>query len=190
MSGCFCLVLSTSSLSDLTRPGFHARIVTTIRPFVDTAACRTSAWFRISRLWVTEVRGNCRPARAGFRFERLPVREAANLPASNSPGLQWPKAQQRKPMRMALAGHQFPRAIAVAVGKLAAHEASMVQEELKQTHAHQRIPAMRCIRWANQGSGQDRVLPQVIDVLSAYRNGRVCRQFIFHDGSEREEGVA
>jgi hypothetical protein len=90
------------------------------------------AWFRISRLWITEARGNRRRARAGFRFERLPVREAASLPASNAPGLQWPKAQQRKPMRMALAGHQFPRAFAVAVGKSAAHEASMVQEELKQ----------------------------------------------------------
>jgi hypothetical protein len=43
---------------------------------------------------------------------------------------------------------------------------------------------------ANEGSGQDSVFPHVIVVLSAYRNGRVCRQFIFHDGSEREEGVA
>jgi hypothetical protein len=114
-----------------------------------------------------------RAARAGFRFERLPVREAASLPASNSPGLQWPEAQQRKPMRMALAGHQFPRAFAVAVGKPAAHEASMVQEELKQAHAHQRIPAMRCIRWVNEGSGQDSVLPQVIDVFSLSQRPRI-----------------
>ncbi len=35
-------------------------------------------------------------------------------------------------MRMALAGHQFPWAFAVAFGTPAAHEAPMVQEEPQQ----------------------------------------------------------
>jgi hypothetical protein len=35
-------------------------------------------------------------------------------------------------MRMALAGHQFPRAFAVPFGTSAAHEAPMVQEEPQQ----------------------------------------------------------
>jgi hypothetical protein len=34
-------------------------------------------------------------------------------------------------MRMAWAGHQFPRAFAVPFGTSAAHEAPMVQEELQ-----------------------------------------------------------
>src|SRR3984957_4993559 len=72
----------------------------------------------------------------GFGSEGRPVREAANPPQvsleSGLPGLNWPEAQQRQPMRMALAGHQFARALAVAFGTSAAHEAPMVQEEPQQ----------------------------------------------------------
>ncbi len=35
-------------------------------------------------------------------------------------------------MRMTLAGHQFPWALAIAFGTSAAHEAAMVQEEPQQ----------------------------------------------------------
>ena len=67
-----------------------------------------------------------------FRFEGYPMQEAVSLPGSGSPGLKWPEAQQRQPVRMALAGHQFPWAFAGALGTAAAHEAAMVQEELQQ----------------------------------------------------------
>jgi hypothetical protein len=75
-------------------------------------------------------RGNRRPVMAGFRFEGGSVGRPT-LPGSSVAGLKGPEAQQRQPMRMALAGHQFPRALAVAFGTSAAHEAPMVQEELQ-----------------------------------------------------------
>ena len=42
------------------------------------------------------------------------------------------QAQEGEPMRMTLAGHQFPGALADALGMPAAHEAPMVQEELQE----------------------------------------------------------
>jgi hypothetical protein len=47
-------------------------------------------------------------------------------------GLKWAEAEQRQPVRMALAGHQLPRAFAGALGTSAAHETPMVQEELQE----------------------------------------------------------
>src|SRR5208282_4921075 len=91
-----------------------------------------TAWFNICRFWVTQARGNHRPAEAGFCLEGCLVREAASLLGSGSLGLQRPEAQQGEPVRMALAGHQFARAFAVTLGTLAAHETPMVQEELQQ----------------------------------------------------------
>jgi hypothetical protein len=91
-----------------------------------------AAWFRICHFRVTWARENRRPVRAGFQLESCPVGEAASLPGSGSPGLKWPEAQQRKPVRMAVAGHQFPRAFAAAPGTAAAHKTPMVQEESQQ----------------------------------------------------------
>jgi len=79
-----------------------------------------------------KARGNRRPVRVGFRLEGCPLREAASLPRSSSPGLKRSQAQQGEPVRMALAGHQFPWAFAVAFGTPAAHEAAVVQEEPQQ----------------------------------------------------------
>jgi hypothetical protein len=90
------------------------------------------AWFRICHFRVTRARGNCRPVRGGSRLKSCSCRKAASLPGSGSPGLKWPEAQQRKPVRMALAGHQFPWAFAGALGAAAAHETTVVQEELQQ----------------------------------------------------------
>src|SRR4051794_1866676 len=90
------------------------------------------AWFRTCHFRVTRARGNRRPVRAGSRLKSCSCKEAASLPGSGSPGLKWPEAQQRKPVRMALAGHQFPWAFAGAPGTAAAHETPMVQEELQQ----------------------------------------------------------
>jgi hypothetical protein len=94
------------------------------------------AWFKSAVFWVTEAYGNRRSVRAGFGSKGCPVREAANPPRvsleSGLPGLKWPEAQQRQPMRMSLAGHQFARALAAAFGPSAAHEAPMVQEEPQQ----------------------------------------------------------
>jgi hypothetical protein len=91
-----------------------------------------AAWFRIRRFSVTEV-ARKPPVREGRISLRMRFcREAANLPGSSVPGLDWSEAQQRQPMRMALAGHQFSRAFAVAFGPSAAHEAPMVQEEPQQ----------------------------------------------------------
>ena len=75
---------------------------------------------------------NRRPGRAGFQFEGGSVGRRSASPGSSAAGLKWPEAQQRQPMRMALAGHQFPRAFAVPFGTSAAHEAPMVQEEPQQ----------------------------------------------------------
>jgi hypothetical protein len=67
---------------------------------------------------------------ARFRLRSWPVREAVSLPRSSALRLNGSEAQQRQPMRMALAGHQFSWAFAGALGNPAAHEAAMVQEEL------------------------------------------------------------
>src|SRR3954467_9522246 len=53
--------------------------------------------------------------------------EAASLPGSSPLVLKRSEAEQGEPVRMAFAGHQFPRALADALGKPAAHEAPMVQ---------------------------------------------------------------
>jgi hypothetical protein len=68
---------------------------------------------------------------AGFRLRSWPVREAVSLPRSSALRLNGSEAQQGQPMRMALAGHQFPWTLAGALGDPAAHEAAMVQEELQ-----------------------------------------------------------
>jgi hypothetical protein len=52
--------------------------------------------------------------------------EAASLPGSGVLVLKRSEAEQGEPVRMAFAGHQFPRALADALGKPAAHEAPMV----------------------------------------------------------------
>jgi len=59
-------------------------------------------------------------------------REAASLPGSSALGLKRSQAQQGQPVRMALAGHQLARALALALGVPAAHEAAVVQEEAQQ----------------------------------------------------------
>jgi len=71
-------------------------------------------------------------AGAGFRLEGCPVREAASRPGSNSLGLKRSQAQQGKPVRMAVAGHQLARALALALGMPAAQEAAVVEEEPEQ----------------------------------------------------------
>jgi hypothetical protein len=90
------------------------------------------AWFRICHFRVTRARGNRRPVRAGSRLKSCSCREAVSRPGSGSPGLKWPEAQQGKPVRMALAGQQFPWAFAGAPGTAAAHETTVVQEESRQ----------------------------------------------------------
>src|SRR3982751_5543977 len=60
------------------------------------------------------------------------VREAASLPRSSPLGLKRSQAQQGEPVWMALTGHQLPRALALALGVPAAHEAAVVQEEPQQ----------------------------------------------------------
>jgi hypothetical protein len=87
------------------------------------------AWFRISRFWVTEVARKPLVREGRISVRRWFCREAANLPGSGLPGLKWPEAQQRQPMLMALAGHQFAWALAVAFGASAPHEMPMVQQE-------------------------------------------------------------
>src|SRR5690349_575545 len=51
---------------------------------------------------------------------------------SNPLVLKWSETEQGEPMRMAFAGHQFPRALADALGKPAAHETPMIEEEAQQ----------------------------------------------------------
>src|SRR5215213_375667 len=63
---------------------------------------------------------------------RCPVREAASLSGSSALGLKRSQAQQGEPVRMALAGHQLARALALALLMPAAQEAAVVQEEAQQ----------------------------------------------------------
>ena len=57
---------------------------------------------------------------------------AVSLPDSGALVLKRPEVQQGEPVRMAFAGHQFPRALADALGQLAAHVTPMVEEEAQQ----------------------------------------------------------
>src|SRR3954447_1330335 len=93
---------------------------------------RNSAWFRIFRFRVTQACGKRRPVRAGLLSERCPVWEAARLPVVKPAGAEGSQAQQGEPVWMALAGHQLPRALALALGVPAAQEAAVVQEEPQQ----------------------------------------------------------
>lgn len=55
-----------------------------------------------------------------------PVPEAASLSASSPLKLKRSQTQQGQPVRMAMAGHQLLRALALALGVLAAQEATVV----------------------------------------------------------------
>ena len=103
-----------------------------LQPEVTAGRMGLKAWFRIRPFWVTQgVRK--RPAFEGrISAGRYPVREAASLPRSSPLGLKRSQAEQGQPVQMALAGHQLPRALALALGASAAQEAAMVQEEPQQ----------------------------------------------------------
>src|SRR5471030_1245602 len=60
------------------------------------------------------------------------LKEACRPLWSGSPGLNWPQAEQREPMRVALSGHQLGRTLANTLGAPAAQEAAMIQEEPQQ----------------------------------------------------------
>src|SRR3954463_9773764 len=70
-----------------------------------------------------------------FRIGDAPADDAAaedveddievEIPGSSSPRLKRPEAQQRQPMRMALAGHHLAGAFALALSTSTAHEAPM-----------------------------------------------------------------
>src|SRR3712207_9366003 len=57
---------------------------------------------------------------------------SSDLPWSSPPGLKRSQAEQGQPVRVALAGHQLPRALALARGMPAAQEAAVVPEEAQQ----------------------------------------------------------
>jgi hypothetical protein len=89
--------------------------------------------------------GSSRALQAGPWSAGLLCRgEAASLPGSGVLVLKRSEAEQGEPVRMAFAGHQFPRALADALGKPAAHEAPMVQEEPQQIQ-------IRAAQMATQG---------------------------------------
>ena len=68
---------------------------------------------------------------AGLR-SAVVLRGTASLLGSGAAGLKWSETEQRQPVQMALAGHQFPWVFAGALDTAAAHETTMVQEELQQ----------------------------------------------------------
>jgi hypothetical protein len=83
--------------------------------------------------WVTHRRAEAAGRVGRILVGRVVMREAAaGLPRSNPLVLKWSETEQGKPMRMAFAGHQFPRALADALGKPAAHETPMIEEEAQQ----------------------------------------------------------
>jgi hypothetical protein len=77
-------------------------------------------------------RGSGRPSRVGLDQRGYFVRwRPISLPGSGVLVLQRSEAQQGEPVWMAFAGHQVPRALADALGKLAAHVAPMVDNWLR-----------------------------------------------------------
>src|SRR5262249_51468859 len=84
----------------------------------------------------------------------------------------WLVAEQRQPMRMGLAGQQFGRALAGALGTFAAVEAAVVEEELEQGQVvgaevapQGKVVPQPTVEVLDQGTGPDRVLGQVLDGL-------------------------
>src|SRR3954451_17729143 len=96
------------------------------------APIRARAWFRIGHFRVTRAHEGRRPVWAGCRRSMCPVREAAGLPRSSPLGLKQSQAEQGEPVRMAPAGHQLRRALALPLGVPAAQEAAVVQEKAQQ----------------------------------------------------------
>ncbi len=88
------------------------------------------AWFRIGQFWVTRAHEERRPVWGRMSTFNVPCAGGDQPPTvSGPPGLKRSQAQQGEPVRMALAGHQLPRALALALGVPAAQEAAVVQEE-------------------------------------------------------------
>ena len=75
--------------------------------------------------------GSGRPLRVGLGQWGCCAGEAVSLSGSGALVLKRSEAEQSEPVRMAFAGHQFPWALALAFSTSAAHEATMVQKELK-----------------------------------------------------------
>ena len=129
----------------------------------------------------------------------------ASFPGSGSLRLKRSQAEQGEPVRMALAGHQFPRAFAITLGTSATHETPMVQEELQQAQIrtaqmaaqsevgaqprievlHQRTTA-RCLRSPGAPHSAERAVGQPTRI-SSRGVGRFRRQGI---SPEREKPYA
>ena len=91
------------------------------------------AWFRIGQFWVTRAHEERRPVWGWMLTSDVPCAGGGQpLTVSGPPGLKRSQAQQGEPVRMALAGHQLARALALALGVPAAQEAAVVQEEPQQ----------------------------------------------------------
>jgi hypothetical protein len=81
---------------------------------------------------------------AGVGWIGRRLEEAVDLPSSGALRLEWSEAQQRKPVRMVFAGHDFARAFAAALGTAATHEAPVVQEEPRQIQVRVAQVAAQC----------------------------------------------
>jgi hypothetical protein len=91
------------------------------------------AWFIFGHFGVTNGRVEAASRRGSDLGQQgCCAVEAVSLPGSGVLVLKPSKVQEGEPVRMAFAGHQFPRAFADALGKLAAHETPMVKEESQQ----------------------------------------------------------
>jgi hypothetical protein len=90
-------------------------------------------------------RGMGQPLRVGLGRCGCFVRwRPISLSGSGVLVLQRSEAQQSEPMRVAFAGHQFSRALADALGQLAAHIAPMVEEEPQQIQVQAAQVAAQC----------------------------------------------
>ena len=100
--------------------------------------------------------------RVGYRWKGCLARKAARLPGSSSLGLRRSQAGQDQPVRMTLAGHQIPWALALAFGASAAQEAAVVQKEAQQVQ-------VRATEVATQGEVGAQPRVQVLGQRSAAR---------------------
>jgi hypothetical protein len=87
---------------------------------------KDGAWFKIGDFWVTRTRRNGRVLKPAFDRRVVVCGRPVGLPGSHLLGLKRAEAQQRQPVQMAFVGEQFPRAVSVSLGALAADETTVV----------------------------------------------------------------
>ncbi|MGF6971908.1 hypothetical protein QFZ94_000335 [Paraburkholderia sp. JPY465] len=92
-----------------------------------------SAWFKKRDFCVTQTSGSSLRKKAGIVRNAVQMEAGDDLPISGSLRLEWAESEQRQPVIVRLAAHQFPRALSSSLRASAAGKAAMVEDKLQQT---------------------------------------------------------